>query len=234
LLLHLQSLLWPGDEIVVVQGGAFEKVALRRISPSLAVVGARKGRGVQQNAGAILSRGTILFFLHDDTVPPPEFPYLIRRACRDYQAALGCFKLRFSPSNRALGLIAAWANLRTALFRLPYGDQGFFCRKEAFERVGGFGRSYLMEDVDLASKFRKIGKGRRAISILPAPVYSSSDRYLRKGILRASLLNHSTFLLAALGRDERILYQKYYGLEMPDTSRQVDENGAENAKHALI
>jgi len=234
LLLHLQSLLWPGDEIVVVQGGAFEKVALRRISPSLAVVGARKGRGVQQNAGAILSRGTILFFLHDDTIPPPEFPYLIRRACRDYQAALGCFKLRFSPSNRALGLIAAWANLRTALFRLPYGDQGFFCRKEAFERVGGFGRSYLMEDVDLASKFRKIGKGRRAISILPAPVYSSSDRYLRKGILRASLLNHSTFLLAALGRDERILYQKYYGLEMPDTSRQVDENGAENAKHALI
>jgi rSAM/selenodomain-associated transferase 2 len=219
LLLYLQSSLWPGDEIVVVQGGAFEKAALRRISPSLAVVSTRKGRGIQQNAGAILSRGTILFFLHDDTVPPPEFPYLIRRACRDYRAAVGCFKLRFLPSNRALGLIAAWANLRTALFKLPYGDQGLFCRREAFERVGGFGRSYLMEDVDLVGKFRKMAQGRGAISILPAPIYSSSDRYLRKGILKASLLNHSTFLLAALGRDERILYRKYYGLEMPDMSR---------------
>ncbi len=219
LLLYLESSLWPGDEIVVVQGGAFDKVALRRISPSLAVVSTGKGRGIQQNAGAILSRGTILFFLHDDSIPPPEFPYLIRRACRDYHAALGCFKLRFLPSNRALGLIAAWANLRTALFKLPYGDQGLFCRREAFERVGGFGRSYLMEDVILAGKFRKMGQGRGAISILPVPVYSSSDRYLRKGILKASLLNHSIFLLAALGRDERILYRKYYGLETRDTSR---------------
>ncbi len=216
LLVYLESSLWPGDEIVVVQGGAFEKVALRRISPSLAVVSTRKGRGIQQNAGAIFSRGTILFFLHDDTVPPPEFPYLIRRACRDHQAAIGCFKLRFLPSNRALGLIAAWANLRTALFKLPYGDQGLFCRREVFEKVGGFGRSYLMEDVDLVGKFRKMGQRGRAISILPALVYSSSDRYLRNGILKASLLNHSTFLLAALGRDERILYRKYYGLEMPD------------------
>jgi GT2 family glycosyltransferase len=179
-------------------------------------VSTRKGRGIQQNAGAILSRGTILFFLHDDTVPPLEFPYLIRKACRDYQASVGCFKLRFLPLNRALGLIAAWANLRTAVFKLPYGDQGLFCRREVFERVGGFGRSYLMEDVDLVGKFRKMGQGRGAISILPAPVYSSSDRYLRKGILKASFLNHLTFLLAALGRDERILYRKYYGWEMPD------------------
>jgi hypothetical protein len=219
LLLYLESSLWPGDEIVVVQGGAFEKVALRRISPSLAVVSTRKGRGIQQNAGAILSRGTILFFLHDDTVPPPEFAYLIRRACRDYRAALGCFKLRFLPSNRALGLIAAWANLRTALFKLPYGDQGLFCRREIFERAGGFGRNYLMEDVGLVGKFRKMGQDGGAISILPVPVYSSPDRYLRKGILKASLLNHSIFLLAALGRDERILYRKYYGLETQDISR---------------
>ncbi len=219
LLLCLQSMIWPGDEIVVVRGGAFEKAALRRISPSLAVVSAPKGRGAQQNAGAILSGGTILFFLHDDTVPPPQFPYLIRRACRDHPAALGCFRLRFSPSNRALGLISAWANLRTALFKLPYGDQGLFCMKEAFERVGGFGRSYLMEDVDLVGKFRKMRRGGRAISMLPVPVHSSSDRYLRKGILKASLLNHSTFLLAALGCDERILYRRYYGLSARDISR---------------
>jgi hypothetical protein len=211
LLIYLQNSIWPGDEIVVVQGGAFEQAASRGISPSLTFAGTRRGRGIQQNAGAMLARGTILFFLHDDTVPPPEFPYLIRRACRDNAAAVGCFKLRFWPSNRALGLIAAWANIRTALFKLPYGDQGLFCRKEVFEKVGGFGRSYLMEDIDLVGKFRKMGRGD--ISILPVPVWSSPDRYLRKGILKASLQNHRTFLLAALGRDERMLYRRYYGLE---------------------
>jgi len=214
LLLYLQESLWPGDEIVVVQGGASEKSGLMRISPSLTVVSTRKGRGIQQNAGAFLSRGTILFFLHDDTIPPPQFPYLIRSVCRDNQAVLGCFNLRFVPSTRALSMIAAWANIRTALFKLPYGDQGFFCRKEVFERVGGFGRNYLMEDVDLVRKFLKMSRG--AVSALPVPVYSSSDRYLRKGILKASLQNHSNFLLATFGRDERTLYRKYYEFEPPD------------------
>jgi hypothetical protein len=215
LLRRLEDSLWPGDEIVVVRGGSFEQIVLQRISPTLTVVNAGKGRGIQQNIGAMLSRGTILLFLHDDTIPPPGFPYLIRRACRDRPAALGCFKLRFVPSNRALELIAAWANLRTALFKLPYGDQAFFCRREIFERAGGFGRSYLMEDVDLVRKLRKMGRPGRTVSILPAYVYSSSDRYFRKGILRASLQNHLIFLLSTLGCDERNLYRKYYGLEQP-------------------
>ena len=210
LLTYLQNSIWPGDEIIVVQGCSPEKPSVHRISPSLTFACARKGRGIQQNTGAMLARGKILFFLHDDTIPPPEFPYLIRRACLENRSTLGCFKLRFLPSNRALGLIAAWANLRTALFKLPYGDQGLFCEKEVFEKVGGFGRSYLMEDVDLVRKLRKMGRG--TVSILPAPVYSSSDRYLRKGILKASLENHRTFLLAALGRDERILCRNYYDL----------------------
>ena len=212
LLTHLENSLWPGDEIVVVQGGAFQEVPLRRISPSLAFASVQRGRGIQQNAGAMLSRGTILFFLHDDTIPTPEFGYLIRKASREAPTALGCFKLRFIPSNRALELIAVWANLRSALFKLPYGDQGFFCRREVFERVGGFGRSYLLEDVDLVRKIRKMGQGRGAVSIVPAHVYSSSERYLRKGILKASLQNHLIFLSSAFGSSERTLYRKYYDL----------------------
>ena len=132
LLHYLEDSIWPGDEIVVVEGGAFEKTALRRVSPVLTVIKTLKGRGIQQNVGAMLSGGGILFFLHDDTIPPPEFPYLVRRSCRDNPLAFGCFRLRFLPSNRALDLISKWANLRTALFKLPYGDQGFFSQKRTF------------------------------------------------------------------------------------------------------
>jgi len=207
---YLENSIWPGDQIVVVQGGAFDnKVAPRNISPFLTFAFSPRGRGIQQNAGAMLAGGTILFFLHDDTVPPPDFPYLIRRACLDVKAALGCFKLAFFPSNRALSLIAGWANLRTLLFKLPYGDQGLFCKKESFDRAGGFGRRYLLEDIDLVGKLRKTGR----IATIPARAYSSPDRYLRKGILKVSLQNHLLVLLGALGRDERVLYRRYYGLE---------------------
>jgi hypothetical protein len=215
LLVHLENALWPGDEIIVVRGGAFEKIALDRISHVLTVVCAAKGRGIQQNIGAMVSNGTILFFLHDDTIPAADFPYLIRKACRDKPASLGCFKLRFMPSGHALQLIAAWANLRTALFGLPYGDQGLFCKKELFEKAGGFGRSYLMEDVELVCKLRKTGRSGRTISFLPVPVFSSSERYCRKGVLKASLQNHLLLLLSALGRDDGMLYEKYYGSEPP-------------------
>ena len=213
LLQYLEDSIWPGDEIVVVRGGAFEKTVLRRLSPVLSVINTTKGRGIQQNVGAMLSRGSIFFFLHDDTIPPPEFPFLIRRVCGDEPLAPGCFKLRFSPSNRPLELISKWANLRTVLFKLPYGDQGFFCRKEIFESAGGFGRKYLMEDVEVIRKLRKTAGAGGAVSVVPAHVYSSPERYLRKGVLRASVQNHLIFLLSALGGDERELYRKYYGSE---------------------
>ncbi|MCL5406512.1 MAG: TIGR04282 family arsenosugar biosynthesis glycosyltransferase [Deltaproteobacteria bacterium] len=215
LLHYLEDAIWPGDEIVVVEGGACEKTSFRRISPVLTVIKTIKGRGIQQNIGAMLSRGNILFFLHDDTIPPPEFAYLIRRTCRDKPSAPGCFRLRFLPSSRALDLISKWANLRTALFKLPYGDQGYFLRKELFEGAGGFRRTYLMEDVEIVRNLRKISGAGSAVSIMPADVYTSPDRYLRKGILKASLQNHLLFLLSLLGRDERELYRKYYRPEIP-------------------
>ncbi|MDR3567247.1 MAG: TIGR04283 family arsenosugar biosynthesis glycosyltransferase [Syntrophobacteraceae bacterium] len=211
LLHYLENLLWPGDEIVVVEGGAFDKTALHRKSPALTVIKTIRGRGIQQNVGAMLSRGNILFFLHDDTTPPPQFAYLIRSSCRDKPKVAGCFKLRFRPSNRALDLISGWANLRTSLCKLPYGDQGYFCRKDLFERAGGFGRKYLMEDVEIVRKLRKIGGGARDISIMAEYVYTSPGRYLRNGVLKASLQNHLIFFLSALGCKETELYRRYYG-----------------------
>lgn len=221
LLQHIEESLWPGDEILVVQGGAFERASLHRKSPVLTILKTSKGRGIQQNAGAMISRGNLLFFLHDDTVPPPEFAYLIRRACRDWPSVPGCFRLRFMPSNLSLELIATWANLRTALFGLPYGDQGYFCRKELFERAGGFTQKYLMEDVALIRNLRKISRGGRFLSILPAYVSTSPERYLRKGVLKASLQNHSIFFLSALGRNERDLHRKYYGSQTGEDSQRT-------------
>ncbi|MEM5788117.1 MAG: TIGR04283 family arsenosugar biosynthesis glycosyltransferase, partial [Syntrophobacteraceae bacterium] len=202
----LRDRLWPGDEIVLVEAGTSPNLSLRRLSKVVLHARAPRGRGIQQNIGAMIAKGDLLFFLHDDTVPPPEFPYLIRRACRQGASALGCFRLAFHPSNRLLELVAAWANLRSFLFKLPYGDQGFFCGRELFERVGGFRHKYLMEDVDFVKQCRRIGR----LNMLDARVLSSSVRYLNKGILNASLQNHAIMILYLLGVCEKELYTIYY------------------------
>lgn len=206
LLNYLEDSLWPGDEIVLVEGAEQDEVTLHRSSGSISCVRTPKGRGIQQNAGAMLAAGDLFFFLHDDTIPAPDFAYLIRRECEDGKLALACFRLEFLPSNRLLHLIARWASWRTALFRLPYGDQGLFCRREIFEAAGGFQRRYLMEDVDLVRRCRKLGK----LVILNSKITTSSERYTRKGILTASFQNHMIMLLSRLGVDEKTLCTLYY------------------------
>lgn len=70
LLRYLEDLLWPGDEIVLAQGAGFAKTALHRVSPVLTIVKTAKGRGIQQNVAAMLSREISFSFCM--TTPSPR------------------------------------------------------------------------------------------------------------------------------------------------------------------
>jgi uncharacterized protein len=208
-LVPLREELWPDDELIVVHGTGVDsaKGDLVECEDPVRVIVAPRGRGIQLNCGARCARGKILLFLHDDTLLPAQFPYLVRRASLNSPMSLGCFRLQFARSTRALDLIAHWANVRTRLFRLPYGDQALFCRREVHDRVGGFRRRYLMEDVDFVRACRSVGN----LTVLDEAVLTSPERYLKTGVIRASLKNHLTMLLYQLGIDEERLYAFYYG-----------------------
>jgi len=53
---------------------------------------------------------------------------------------------------------------------------------------------------------KQIGK----LLVIPETVHTSPQRYLGKGILRASLENHLTMLLYLMGVNENKLYSFYY------------------------
>lgn len=211
LLATLDSDLWPGDEVIVAQAaeGDPEPVEIAGTAHPMRVVFSPRGRGIQLNRGVAASHGGLLLFLHSDSWLSGGFAGSIRRVCADSRVSLGCFSLAFRPSNRTLDAIALWANLRTRLFRMPYGDQGLFCRREVWEKAGGFRKGYLMEDVDFVRECRRIG----CIHPLRDRIFTSPRRYVKYGFWRASLMNHLTLLRYFLGEDDRSLYERYYGQE---------------------
>ena len=202
----LEAQLWPGDEIVLVKGVGPPDLGAKNISTHTRLVFAPKGRGNQLNRGAKAAQRNILWFLHMDTAPPPNFGYHIRKLTHIRDRVLGCFVLRFNTSSYFLALIGKWSNFRTKYFNLPYGDQGLFCTRDIFEKAGGFKKQFLMEDVDFVRNCKKMGK----LLIIPQPIYSSPRRYMTKGVLRASFQNHFLMLLYYLGVNDERLYKLYY------------------------
>jgi len=162
---------------VSATGRAFEALGAR-------VVSSGGSRGARLARAARDARGDILFFLHADSRPPHDSAALIRESLEN-GAAAGAFSLAYEDADTRMRWIAWWANLRSRVFKLPFGDQGIFCRRVVYERAGGFGDLPICDDLDLVCRLRRRGR----FVILPQKTTTSARRYQEKGALRQVLRN---------------------------------------------
>ncbi len=177
------------SELLVADGGgpaetsrAFESAGARRIE-------AQGTRGRRLDLAARQATGDILFFLHADSRPPPGAIELIRETLgRGAQA--GAFSLGYEDATPALSWIAWWANLRSRLLKLPFGDQGLFCRRETYQRSGGYRDLPICDDVDLVLRLRRAGP----FVVLREKMLTSPRRYRERGALRQVLTNWTVLL----------------------------------------
>ena len=189
-------------EIILVDGGSTD--ATREVAarfPRVRWVSAPRGRGVQMNAGARLARGDFFVFLHIDTILITDHLAALRQAVLDPRVGAGAFELRLTPPTPFLRFIAWGANWRSRLFRLPYGDQAIFVRRDLFLALGGFAHCHP-EDLDLVLRLRRLTRVR----LLTPPVSSSGRRWLKHGSLRTSGY-HWVFLIRHLA--ERLLTRRW-------------------------
>ncbi|MBF0169808.1 MAG: TIGR04283 family arsenosugar biosynthesis glycosyltransferase [Nitrospinae bacterium] len=164
------------------------------------------GRGGQMNRGAaLLDVGTILF-LHADTAVDPAVAAPLDDRLRRANAVAGAFTLAFDARGIGYRLAERMVALRSRWLALPYGDQGLFVRKGAFDRVGGYPDIPLMEEVALLDRLRRIGR----IVILPERAVTSARRYAKRGIVRTTVSNAWTLAAYRMGADPARLYERYY------------------------
>ena len=205
-------------ELIVVDGdggSTLEAIPSRARRYALRTVVSPPGRGRQMNAGAAAASGEILLFLHVDTFLPPQALSLAERALR--KAAAGAFSVDH-PSGPVFRWWVGVLNLFKRIFRTPYGDQGYFLRRETFRALGGFEEIPIMEDVAL---MRALHRRRLKIRILRARVLTSDRRWRKRGYAFNFLRNMLLLWLYFLGAPPRLLAGWY----RPDPARALEKRG---------
>ncbi len=178
-------------EIVVVNGDSADRCLheLRFQYRNVRWVDSPPGRGRQMNEGAHASAASWLMFLHADVRLHPDWLSVIEEADRKPEVVGGAF--RFSlPTKRLFARVIEHAvAARVRLFTLPYGDQAFFVRRTAFERIGGFSPLPLMEDVDFIRRLAVIGGlWFPDTAVVVSPRRWDKDGWLRRTISNLALL----------------------------------------------
>ena len=123
----------------------------------------------------------LLLFLHCDTLLPIGWATDVRAALAR-GAAGGAFRLGFAGGGARMAWVAAWANLRTRVTKVPYGDQAPFVRRDVYERLGGHAPWPFLEDWDFSRRLVAAEGGAR-VALLRARVETSPRRYLEKGVV---------------------------------------------------
>jgi len=180
----------PGIDIIVVDGGSRDDTAALARAHGATVLTSPPGRARQQNLGAAAASGNLLFFLHADTLAPPDYASLIRQTLSTPGVAAGAFSLQIAAPQPSLKLISTLANCRSRWLQLPYGDQGLFLHATLFHTLGGFPDLPIMEDVILVRRLRRCGR----IVTLPQSVRTSARRWQQLGPLRTTAINQLMLL----------------------------------------
>ncbi len=198
-----------------VAGRQEESLRVRRIAGA-GTRGACLANAVSQ------ARGDVFFFLHADSMPPANSVEIIREALAS-GASSGAFSLAYAGAGWRMRSVAAWANLRSRFLRLPFGDQGLFCLREAYQSAGGFRDMAVCEDVDLVRRLRRAGR----FVVLPEVVTTSARRYRDRGVLRQVLRVWAVLGGYFLGVSPERLGRLYYGGTAPPVGRTEDERALE-------
>lgn len=188
-------------ELILTDGGSQDPTARIAKEAGARLITGAPSRGGQLARGCAAASAEWVLVLHADTVLSPGWSETVRTFLPRQGPA--CFRLRFEAPGMGARMVAGWANLRTRLFNLPYGDQGLLIPRRLYQQVGGYRDIALMEDVALV---RALGQ---RITLLPVTATTGAERYLSEGWIRRGAKNLGTLLRYFCGVPPEKLAARY-------------------------
>ena len=193
-----------GLEVIVTDGGSSDKTVEFVKQYPVKVIQCVKNRAIQMNEGAKIAQKDMLLFLHADCLLENGSLKEIVQALNNGYIG-GCLSQRIDSPRLIYRFIEKSGNIRAKLFKIFYGDQAIFVRRDIFFRVKGFDNVDLFDDVLFSKKLKKMGR----VCVLNNKVYSSCRRWTKQGIIKTTLINWLLSLGFSIGIEPRILKKIY-------------------------
>ena len=180
----------PRAEVVVVDAHSPDGTAEAARQAGATVLPAPKpGRAAQLNHGAAHATGELLYFVHADVGPHPDFVATITRAVAEGYPA-GCYRFRFDSRHPLLRINSYGTRFKGIMSR--GGDQTLFITRALFEQLGGFNERFvIMEDFEIIQRIRRVAR----FFIAPHAVTVSARKYETNSWLRVQLANLTAFAM---------------------------------------
>jgi glycosyltransferase involved in cell wall biosynthesis len=171
-------------EVIVSDAGSTDGTLVIVDAAGAHIVHARNNRSEQLTKAAAVAKSDWLLFLHPETALEAgwemEAESFINQAVMERPRA-AVFRFALEDFGGEARRAEVKANLRSALFALPYGDQGLLIPKRLYQKLGGYRALADMEDADLVRRI-----GRRRLVILRSRAINIARP--QKGVLRGLAL----------------------------------------------
>jgi len=190
-------------ELIISDGNSEDDIEKLSKEIGAVFIKGEKGRGKQLHRGAVQSNAKWIFFIHSDTILPLGWSQIFLEHIINQESAGYC-KLSFDDTSIMAKIISFSANLRSNIFKLPYGDQGLLISKKLYNKIGGYPDLPLMEDVEIAKLLKK------KIRLIPATIKTSAYKYKRDGWFKRSINNIIFLMKFKCGVDPYKLAKSYY------------------------
>ncbi len=198
---HFQKIdLHNSIEIIVSPGGNLDNTCI--IASSLAATictSSEKGRALQMNEGAAISKGEILYFVHAHTIQPLTFVKDINKAILSGYDT-GRYQTKFDSNS--------WLLMLNAFFTRFYwevcygGDQTLFIKRTTFEAIGCFKKEMkIMEEYEFVKKARVSAK----YTILNGKALVSARKFSKNSWLQVQRANAKIINMYKQGASQEVM-----------------------------
>ncbi len=192
-------------EIILVDGGSSDDtIEIAQSAGAFVIQSPVRRRSVQMNLGAKSAEGDILYFLHADTFPPPQYAFDIVSYYEE-GFPMGCYRFKFDSNKWYLKI-----NNYMTRFDFPWcrgGDQSLYVDKMVFDEFGGYRADYIiMEEYDFMEKARK----KYSFKIMPDDILVSARKYDMNGYWKVQWANFIAFRNYKAGKSQQKIFDTYH------------------------